>query len=419
MLLTQTLKSVNNIDFIDQSEDNYTFYQSTPENKSFNIIKENLFQRIETIISEILISLKSNKLVRLKIPDIKKIRYFNYDEGFYCLNLSNENDYIVLSLSSDSERIGKYTLIIYLILTAKLLKILSSIYQRHKQSSFMSKRELYYSDKTLYTKIDQTIQDVTLLLGLTRFQLGIFPSQKGLFAGDLSVFNSNGDLINNSYYYGKINLISYDYIIEKELFCKSNAEFILVVEKDTIFFNLVSNENFVTAFPNSIIVTAKGYPDSITRYFIKLVNASLQLPILYFGDLDPCGLEIYLQYLFGSNSQNIIENDLIANNAINWIGLDFETISFLMNYEKLVALNLSNSDEDKISYLQQKEFFNENNWLFTTNPWKFQITENLAKLKYQLYCMQTQKVKYESEVITSKYTDFLIIIIKKIIHNPF
>lgn len=48
-----------------------------------------------------------------------------------------------------------------------------------------------------------------------------------------------------------------------------------------------------------LCVTAKGYPDFATRKFLLLLQQAGK-KVFYVGDADPCGAEIYFQYVFGS-----------------------------------------------------------------------------------------------------------------------
>lgn len=92
----------------------------------------------------------------------------------------------------------------------------------------------------------------------------------------------------------------------------SGIDFILVVEKDS-FFESLKTANFFERFPNSLLVTGKGYPDYNTKYFLKIMTHHLpNIPIFYLGDSDPHGLEIYLNYLIGTQI-SCYENFNIGN----------------------------------------------------------------------------------------------------------
>ena len=143
-----------------------------------------------------------------------------------------------------------------------------------------TKRELYYENVDLFKStdiIDTNESDLCSILGICRFDLPIFPSAKGLFCGNITLINKNGNRlnINNSNMNNKINLINYEYLIE-DFFIDENTKnninffqninininnnnfcqkyFVLIVEKETLFFNLVGNYQFYSKFPNAIII---------------------------------------------------------------------------------------------------------------------------------------------------------------------
>ena len=104
------------------------------------------------------------------------------------------------------------------------------------------------------------------------------------------------------------------------------------MEKETLFFNLVGNYQFYSKFPNAIVITGKGYPDYITKIFIKRLSEQIiNVPFIYFGDYDPHGLEIYLNYLFGS-TQSCKENSYMCIGNLKWIGLSHENIETILKF---------------------------------------------------------------------------------------
>lgn len=78
----------------------------------------------------------------------------------------------------------------------------------------------------------------------------------------------------------------------------SNAEFILVVEKDAIFQKMI-DEGYFDVFPRSLLVTARGYPDICTRQVLRWLIGKLTIPIYGLFDSDPHGIEIMLVYKYG------------------------------------------------------------------------------------------------------------------------
>eukprot|EP00914_Ancora_sagittata_P029408 GHVO01058181.1.p1 GENE.GHVO01058181.1~~GHVO01058181.1.p1 ORF type:complete len:140 (-),score=10.73 GHVO01058181.1:470-889(-) len=73
---------------------------------------------------------------------------------------------------------------------------------------------------------------------------------------------------------------------------------------------------------NAILITGRGFPDFVTRQFIReVVSGHLQFPIYYIGDWDPSGILIYLTYSKGSSA---FEGRSTACDKIKWIGIQNE-----------------------------------------------------------------------------------------------
>lgn len=99
---------------------------------------------------------------------------------------------------------------------------------------------------------------------------------------------------------------------------KSDAKFILVVEKDASFQYLI-DEKIIDKFP-IILITGKGYPDLDTRCCVKSLSCQLQLPVFVLVDCNPHGLAIFLTYRFGSRSMAHEAHNCTVTQA-KWFGL--------------------------------------------------------------------------------------------------
>ncbi|VDO80182.1 unnamed protein product [Schistosoma margrebowiei] len=77
-------------------------------------------------------------------------------------------------------------------------------------------------------------------------------------------------------------------------------QFILIIEKDTIFRKLLS-EKFYEKFKPCLLVTAKGYPDLITRQFLAQINyIHPNIPMIGLFDADPHGINVFCTYKYGT-----------------------------------------------------------------------------------------------------------------------
>lgn len=136
----------------------------------------------------------------------------------------------------------------------------------------------------------------------------------------------------------------------------SAFNWVLVVEKESFFVSLLSR-GFFKYFPDCLLVTAKGYPDYTTKEFLRKIKEKIpRLNFYYMGDFDAYGLDIYLNYCFGSPYTVFEENDL---NFMNFLGLDGRR--FLEenrnDYEDQI-LDLEVIDENKICEILELPFMN-------------------------------------------------------------
>ncbi|KAG8424770.1 endodeoxyribonuclease [Metarhizium acridum] len=100
-----------------------------------------------------------------------------------------------------------------------------------------------------------------------------------------------------------------------------SLRWVLVIEKDATFRSLASTLYWETsASGNGLLVTAKGYPDMITRSFLHLLGRRQpNIPIFVLTDFDPDGLKIFYCYLHGSG--NILTDSTVDNPSVSWLGI--------------------------------------------------------------------------------------------------
>ena len=436
--------------------------------------KEKIYPLLKKFFIDFANKLIIDEPIQLAVIDLEKTSILDYDLGHYSL-----------PLEIDKFKYKYYNLFDNLKSIARILKL--SVIIQHKLNQLMpcTKRELYYENVDLFKSteiIDSNESDLCSILGICKFDLPIFPSAKGLFCGNITLVNKNGNRLNitNSNMNNKINLINYEYLIEDFTFDENTKThinimnnnnnvyvgknnpgnlsrnsindlckkyFVLIVEKETLFFNLVGNYQFFNKFPNAILITGKGYPDYITKVFIKkLSNLVTDIQFIYFGDHDPHGFEIYLNYILGS-VQSSKENNYMSLGNINWIGLSHENIEAILKFglinnevkkeiyedgenNMIVADNdhlnnenfnkesesglikLDNKDKIKIKNILKREYFNsDENWINSNNPYSDRILANLKIIKNELYLMESSDYKAEGEYLVSKFfSDFLFLI---------
>jgi DNA topoisomerase VI subunit A len=425
--------------------------------------REKLYPLLKKFFMDFAKKLINDEPIQIAVIDLDKTSIIDYDIGCYSF-----------PLGTDKFKYKIYNLFDNLKSIARILKLAVIIQNKLNQLRPCTKRELYYENVDLFKStdiIDSNESDLCSILGICRFDLPIFPSAKGLFCGNITLVNKYGNRlnINNTNMNSKINLINYEYLIEEFFiddntrnsinFFQSNCNnicqkyFVLIVEKETLFFNLVGNYQFYSKFPNAIVITGKGYPDYITKIFIKRLSEQLSnVPFIYFGDHDPHGLEIYLNYLFGS-TQSCKENSYMCIGNLKWVGLSHENIEMILKFGLInkemmkeisdngdndIVINdkdfiddeenikegqtsglikLDNKDKIKIKNILKREFFNnDEKWINSNNPNSEKILTNLAIIKNELIQMENFDYKAEGEYLVSKYfSDFLYLVEQSII----
>ncbi|MFX1514230.1 MAG: hypothetical protein ACFFCQ_16775 [Promethearchaeota archaeon] len=201
--------------------------------------------------------------------------------------------------------------------TTQMSRLMSLIYEQLERGIHSTKRDVFYQDVNLFKDqrvSDGLIEDLGAMLGVTRNSLNVVAKAKGQIIGRIS-FREAGDLIDcTKVGHGKSITPMVDQISDIE----SDAEFILVIEKDAAFLRL-AEDRFYHMIP-CIIITASGQPDLATRMFIKLLRKELELPIFGLMDADPYGLDILRVYTIGSKAMSFETAELSVSD-IRWLGL--------------------------------------------------------------------------------------------------
>lgn len=202
--------------------------------------------------------------------------------------------------------------------TAITTRIMGLVWELCKKGIHTTKRDLYYTDVKLFktqTESDEVLNDVACMVGCTRTSLSVVASEKGIVIGRVR-FREAGDLIDCTRMgVGGKAIPPY---IERITDIESDAEFILLVEKDAAFMRL-AEDRFYNKYA-CIIITAKGQPDVATRLFLKKLKTTLKVPILGLVDSDPYGLKILSVYMSGSKNMSYDSANLTTPD-IKWLGI--------------------------------------------------------------------------------------------------
>jgi DNA topoisomerase VI subunit A len=100
------------------------------------------------------------------------------------------------------------------------------------------------------------------------------------------------------------------------------VQFIIVVEKDTVFDDLCLSRLW-TLLP-CVLITAKGMPDYATRFMVAQLSKNTKASVICLCDWDPHGLSIFLCYAIGSYNMAYESLNLAAN--ARWMGLGYRHV---------------------------------------------------------------------------------------------
>lgn len=226
-----------------------------------------------------------------------------------------ENDLLLLGKQIMEKQFHTLTSVVDI---TRLMRVLEKVNELLVKDLHATKREIFYSDVKLFTEqknSDKSIEDVASMLYTTRNATHVVASAKGSCIGRLRIRDKN-DIIDLE------GLGSGGWTISPMLdnieILESDAEFILVLEKDAAMIRL-SEDRFWRKYP-CIILTAKGAADMATRMFLKRLNKDLNLPVFSLVDSDPYGHYIHSVYLRGSKRLSY-ESPFLATPNIKLLGV--------------------------------------------------------------------------------------------------
>jgi len=238
----------------------------------------------------------------------------------------------------------------------RLMRVLEIVNELLIKDIHATKREIFYTDVKLFTEqknSDKSIEDVAAMLYTTRNSTHIVASAKGVCVGRLRIRDRN-DIIDLE------GLGSGGWMISPMLdnieIIESDAEFILVVEKDAAMIRL-AEDRFWKKYP-CIILTAKGAADIATRMFLKRLSKELNLPVFSLVDSDPYGHYIHSVYLRGSKRLSY-ESPFLATPNIKLLGVLTRDLD-KYNIPEEVRLPMKPMDVKRTKELLKEDFVKKN-----------------------------------------------------------
>ncbi|PHH65651.1 hypothetical protein CDD81_1737 [Ophiocordyceps australis] len=204
---------------------------------------------------------------------------------------------------------------------ARVLLILQLSHDALVAGTVLTKRHIFYQHQELFGKqrvVDDLVDDLALTLQVSREDLRIVASVKGLVVGPLIIRSPDGAAIDASLADTGTPIPARRSVSSIEY---GSLRWILVIEKDAIFRSLATSRFWQTSMAGTgLLITAKGYPDLNTRLFLHMIHQQRpEIPILVLADFDPDGLGIFRCYRFGSEA--LAHEASACNLKVRWLGI--------------------------------------------------------------------------------------------------
>lgn len=261
-----------------------------------------------------------------------------------------------------------------------ILHILTEIYKNLTHSTTCTKREIYYKCQEFFKTqepVNRTVTTICTMLDVQEQDLGISASAKGLIVGDVDIVFKNKEVVNCK----RCQIVPQNSNDIKKFVTK--AEFVLIVEKDTVFQKFMTDPQGKKFCENIILITGKGYPDISTRLLVKRFNDLLDIPIYILVDADPHGIEIMCTYKFGSFNK-IFNAEQFAVPKIRFIGMMPSDI----DNTNVIVSNATKEDLKKVDEILDR-------------PYATGI------IREELFWIKTRKKKAEIESLYDLSLDYL------------
>lgn len=204
----------------------------------------------------------------------------------------------------------------------RLVAVLDSVHELLHSSRHATPREIFYTHAVHFKRqhrSDALLKWLCNALEVPRHHLRLAGTAKGLVRGHLRMLEPSP--------YGPSMWIdgmdpleprghSISPLCAHRVRAASMARTVLVVEKETVFHRLL-DEGLLERHRPLILVTARGFPDIATRYFLRRLRGDLGGPrVLLLTDFDPFGFCIAATYAFGGEKTWQQEEDLTMPDAV-------------------------------------------------------------------------------------------------------
>lgn len=320
-------------------------------------------ERHQEVIKKIKLVMKDiskNILIqRMPILDVPKVGYDNtvWSEEKRMLTIGNK----IVQVSPDStKKIPTFSQ--YLVMANAVRKLLDEEMESTIRGMYYATLSTVGDDKikqkfwNSQENSDDAIKAVELLTGVPREEFSVTSKPKGMISGPITL-RVGGDIIDCNLGSRATSQLIPTNIRDVEI-VDVNANFVMVVEKDTVL-NNIRKSGFIQKY-NAILLTGSGEPDRATRMMVKTLNEVWKKPIVIFADADPWGLGIALRYKIGSESLSYDSDRLVTPNS-KVLGMMFSDI-YDYNIPEVARLPASEEDLSRASDMKRKPWLSDKRW---------------------------------------------------------
>ena len=234
---------------------------------------------------------------------------------------------------------------------------------------------------------DPIIEDSEVTLDALREELHLYAQNRGSMVGPIVLVDSGDEIDCSRMGSGGYAIPS---IVEPEVvqFKKNQADFILHVEKDTVWRRF--NEDKFWREHNCILTHGAGQPPRGVRRLLNRMHNELKLPVYCLLDNDPWGYYIYSVLKQGSINL-AYESKRMAIPNVRYIGLrsiDFERCQLTPS----VQIKLNDQDIKRAKQIQQYP------WFANKKPWQKEIDLMLKNgFKLEVESLISKDISYVTE----------------------
>jgi len=318
---------------------------------------QDVIKKIKTIMKDVSADLMVQKT--MPVLDIPKVCSDNtrWDEEKRMLTIGDKT----VGISPDStKKIPTFTQ--YLVMANAVRKLLDEEMESTIRGMYYATLSTVGDEKNKQKfwagqeNSDDAIKAIELLTGVPREEFSVTSKPKGMISGPITL-RVGGDIIDCNLGSRATSQLIPTNIRDVDI-VEVNADFVMVVEKDTVL-NNIRKSGFIQRH-NAILMTGSGEPDRATRMMVKKLNEDHKMPVVIFTDADPWGLGIALRYKIGSESLSYDSDRLVTPNA-KILGMTFSDI-YDYNIPEVARLAASEEDLNRASDMKKKPWFQDKQW---------------------------------------------------------